>query len=199
MTESIPPLNKELTLRPNSWRWLLVLGFCAVFVRVGSSTIGDGKFAGWFVFITFAVGAAVAAVQLLPQSSYLKLTREHFEMRTMYRSHVYKWEDVSAFRPVYLSGNQSVGFDLLRTEANRTMRDVSVSLSGSEAALPETYQMTAEALVALMNEWRSRRLDDLHAAFQQNAAPEVKGEYPVTYRTHPAAETAGTDSGRAGM
>ncbi len=114
----------------------------------------ENTFTKWVTIIFFGLCIVVFIIQLLPNSSYLKLTNEGFEVRSLYRSHFTKWTEVSGFGIYYVSFNTMVAFDY--TEEHKKGKKISKILSSYQGALPQTYGMKAIKLAALMNEWKYR-------------------------------------------
>lgn len=123
--------------------------------------IYDDRGAGWFVAITFGLGSLVFILQLLPNSSTLLLEPDGFTVRSLYRSHKYKWDDISHFAVTRIGVNKMVAFDFSGSyEKGQRARQLSAGLSGYEGALPDSYGMKPEHLAQLLNEWKSRYSDE---------------------------------------
>jgi hypothetical protein len=149
----------ELILRPSRWKHMLVAATCLLFACIGVLMIRDGRVMGWAVAGVFAVGLLVSLVQLLPSSSYLRLTSEGFGVRNLFRSHRYRWSDVTAFGVGRIAGNKMVVFDFAEGyTGQRAGRALATAISGVEGALPDTYGRSAEALAELLNDWREEAL-----------------------------------------
>jgi hypothetical protein len=150
-----------LLLHPRRARWLLLLVASLAFTVAGAAMIRSGETRGWFMVAVFALGALVAGAMLLPGSAYLRLTPDGFEMRSLYRHVRVRWADVSWFRAGRIGLNKMVLFDYAPSYTRSAQaRAVASALTGAEAALPDTYGHSAEALVALLNDWRARATRD---------------------------------------
>ncbi|MEQ6123281.1 STM3941 family protein [Pseudotenacibaculum sp. MALMAid0570] len=143
-------------LSPSIFKYLLLLVICSSFVYLGFFRIEIEPNIAWGTIIFFGLGVIVAILKLIPGSSYLKLTKEGFEIRSLYRSHFTKWNDVENFRVnsirTWYSYNKMVMFDYHK---NHTKYTFGKRLS---KALPETYGMSAQKLSELMNEWKSKSI-----------------------------------------
>jgi hypothetical protein len=93
----------------------------------------------------------------MPRASYLLLEDEGFTFCRLFRKHFAAWRQVAQFVPIRVSGKQMVVWNYAPGRQGATgMRKLSVALAGTEAALPDTYGMTADALSGLMNTIRAR-------------------------------------------
>ena len=147
-----------MRLKPSPWRLLLLLAISAGFVALGVFLISSGeRLGGWLCAGFFGLGVLVAIVSLLPGSSYLDLSSNGIEIRALYRKWFVRWTDVQEFYPVVISNRRMVGWDYSASYTAHSLgRKVSRGMSGIEAALPDTYGMSAESLATLLNEWRIR-------------------------------------------
>jgi hypothetical protein len=146
-----------LVLRPSRLRvWLLITVGLAFSVG-GVLMIRAGESKGWFALVFFGLCTVVFVIQLFPNSSYLRLTPQGFETRSLYRSSTQAWSDVAAFRAGRIGVNAMVLITYAPSYARlRKARAVSSALTGAEGALPDTYGHSAKQLAALLNEWRAR-------------------------------------------
>jgi hypothetical protein len=148
-------------LRPSKRRMLTWVGVCLAFVAAGAFLTTTGEFV-WGVAAVgfFGLGAIVLGITLLPGASFLKLEREGFEVRSLYRSGSYRWSDVQEFRPVAIppSGVMLAGFDF-SPNARPAAAWLSSSVAGVEGCLPDTYGLSAEELAGVMEAWRTRHTE----------------------------------------
>ena len=161
--------NDTITLRP---RKLKIIGFLLIsiaFVYGGFSFMDDKTLLKWSCIVFFSLGAIVFIIQLMPNSSYLKLTGDGFEMRNLYRSHYTKWDEIKSFRAGSISIPTYIQFGIIYTnkkmvffdyEKNHKKHKIGKALSnalfGSQAALPDLYGMKVDDLAKLMNEWKNK-------------------------------------------
>lgn len=149
--------SSTLLLRPRRAKWLLLLVASLAFTVVGGLMIRDGEAKGWFVAAVFGLSTLVAGGLLLPGSAYLRLTPDGFEMRSLFRSSRTRWADVAGFRAGRIGLNKLVLFSYVPSYTrSATARALASALTGTEAALPDTYGYTAEALAELLDDWRAR-------------------------------------------
>ena len=155
------PEDNRLLLRPSKIGTLGLLLVCSIFVAGGVWMSSRGEWMGWFASCFFGLGIIVAIVQLLPNASYLLLTEDGFESRSLYRSWFLRWNEVAYFSTVTIGHNRmvSMGFSDLYGTA-KTTRRFARFISGAEGALPDPYGMKADQLADLLNEWKNRFSED---------------------------------------
>jgi len=153
----MPSAPETLVLRPSRVKSLVMLLIGVAFTAGGIVMVRDGARWGWFVLIFFGLCTVVFISLLLPNSAYLRLTPEGFEIRSLYRSFRNKWTDVTSFRAGRVGLNPMVMITFAPTyQRGRTARAVADALTGGEGGLPDTYGHSAKELAALLNEWRAR-------------------------------------------
>jgi hypothetical protein len=100
----------------------------------------------------------LAAVVIMSSgASSLGLNREGFEVTRMYRRTSFDWHSTYSFDVATLprSEEKLVVFDDANERDTLTAR-MNVGALGHNAALPDTYGMSAEELAHLMAQWRER-------------------------------------------
>jgi len=147
----------ELILRPAIYGNVLSIVAGSIFVYAGIYMMATNPFLGWVTTIFFGFCLLVALLQLLPGSSQLKLTREGFEMTSLFRTHFTRWEDIQGFKTGFVWPRRMVVFNYVDSHRKfRFGKRLAKGLSGNEAALPESYGMKPAALAQLMNDWKDR-------------------------------------------
>lgn len=152
--------SKTLTLYPSKKSLFLNLFISVIFVLGGIYMIQAGEppiLLWWVDVILFGLGFIILCIQLLPGSSYLKLSSEGFETKNLFKSHLTKWSDVEKF------GHQKIGSKdmvvLMYVESYKgaeKTRKFSNALTGIDGALPDSYGMDIEDLADLLTEWKRR-------------------------------------------
>jgi len=101
----------------------------------------------------------VAAVAMLPGAGALTLDAEGFEARNLFRRHRSRWQDTSGFQAARIPPAQQklVVYDDV-TQSAKTLAQINVGIVGRNAALPDTYGLSADDLAQLMAQWRERAL-----------------------------------------
>ncbi|HWX18342.1 MAG TPA: STM3941 family protein [Candidatus Binatia bacterium] len=161
-------VSDEITLRPSKKTQGLMLFVSILFVLAGVfiRSHQTGSSDAWMAYACigfFGLCALVSVAQLLPGSSFLKIGREGFEFRTLWRGASFRWSDVEEFGvaefTLHHSGipqkNRMVGFRFSpsyeKGGKNLALRRLNEGLVGYEAALPDNYGMKHEELAALLN------------------------------------------------
>ncbi len=147
-----------MRLYTSRWKALALLAASIGFVAAGWSMRVGNPVAGYLGMGFFGLGIPVFLAQLLPGRSYLELTCGGFTCVSWFSKSHTRWADVRQFRVVQVSGHRMLGWDYLAHGPGHDWgRKFSRAVSGADAALPETYGLTAEALAALMNELGQRQ------------------------------------------
>jgi len=156
------PAAGDLILRPSRGKSLLFLTICLVFTPAGVLAIREGQpLMGSLILGFFGLGAAVFVIHLLPGASWLRLTRDGFHFRSLFRKPRFvSWRSVSRFSVSQVSDQDMVVFTS-EEGASSPLAPLNAALTGHAEALPDTYGKKAEELAALMNEWRGRSPADI--------------------------------------
>ena len=106
----------------------------------------------------------VFALQFHPKAAYLHLAPDAFTFCSLFRAHAVRWEHVREFAVIYVGPNRMVAWNFRPDyPATGRARAISKSLSGYEAALPDTYGMKPQELVELMESIRQRYVETRYA------------------------------------
>lgn len=142
-----------MTLRPSPWKTLALMAVSAIFVAAGVWMLPEEPLIGYLCVSFFGLGLIVFPISLLPNASYLRLTREGFTFCSLFRSHTVAWTDVAEFFVVTIGRNKMVGWHYVPEYPDQAVgRAVADSLTDLEGALPDTYGLKPEVLAALMND-----------------------------------------------
>jgi hypothetical protein len=146
-----------LKLYPSRKKWLLLVVVGIAFIAGGFFMVRKQADGGWFVLIFFALCLVVSIVMLLPGAGGLLLDGDGFKMTSLFRSHRSRWQDVQGFQAVAIppSGQKLVCYDDSGA-ARSPLAKMSIAISGHNAALPDTYGLSADDLAMLMARWRNR-------------------------------------------
>jgi len=166
-----------IVLYPSRKKWIGMVLIGAVFVAGaiwmlfwwGKPLAWGERAMGWGALVFFGAGVLVALVNLLPGASQLKLDRECFEQRALFRRHFIRWADTSDFEAVALEWQQMVMFDHAHASAKPSIQRISVGLLKRNSVLPDSYGLPPEILAGLMARWRERAVGG--AATGAAAAP----------------------------
>jgi len=159
-------------LRPRKTTWVMVLLISAGFVATGIAVIRSPSaemepVMAYGALSFFSIGVVVAIVQLLPGSSFLRLSPAGFTIRSMWRDTSYRWSDIERFGVVEIhpAGHRQrmVGLDFSQSfphrDRARVLRGLSQGLTGFEGALPDSYGWDCAKLAAHLESWKARWAD----------------------------------------
>ena len=149
---------ETITLRPKRFSALWPLLVSSLFVTIGISMGVTGSWVGYLIAAFFGLGILVGIIQLFPNSTYLRISREGITYCSLFRETITSWDDVDEFCVVVMRQNglpirRMVGFNYAPTyDRSRMGRQVASAITGCEGALPDTYGKKAEDLAALLND-----------------------------------------------
>jgi hypothetical protein len=142
------------TLHPSRVQGIGMIFVSALFVAGGCWMVADGESMGWFCAAFFALVLAVLVVKLLPGSAWVTVDADGIEFCSLYRKSRVPWEHIARFGVWGLPPfglRKLVGFDYSeRFREARGMRGANRALVGFEAALPDTFGMSAKDLAELL-------------------------------------------------
>lgn len=146
-----PATQGPLILRPSRSRAALLFFVCALFVGGGIWMVRMGNSFGYFCAGFFALGLPVFALHFHPKAAYLCLTADSFTYCSLFRAFTVRWEHVRDFAVITVGAQRMVAWNLTpHHPMPRRVSALSKSMSGYEAALPDTYGMKPEELLELM-------------------------------------------------
>ena len=125
----------------------------------GGCMIADFWPSGWIVAGFFGLGILASAGNLLPNSCYLRIGPEGFEIRHFFRSWSLRWSQETRFGVWWsvrvFACPEMVVFNLSDGDAaSRMTRHVAFGLNGWRCVLPTAYSMAATDLAELLNVYR---------------------------------------------
>ena len=130
---------------------------CLGFVAAGLWMAPREPLIGYSSAAFFGLGVVIAIVTLHPNSTYLLLDKSGFTFSTLFRKSYVPWHHVQSFVVARVYVNNMVGWNYSPNfQRSPTMRRVNTRISGAEAALPDTYGLSAGELVAMMNNLRAQ-------------------------------------------
>ncbi|MGB0891091.1 MAG: hypothetical protein ACPGUU_01975 [Flavobacteriaceae bacterium] len=157
--------KKIKTLGPSKLKTIISLLGCLIFVYIGFSIIEEEDLMKWLGIVFFGFGALGFAIQLLPNSSYLKVHENRIEIRKFFKSNfIYKTEieefgivEVPIIHIGYSFLNyhkKMVGFNLVKGSKSVTkLNKINKSIFNYQKTLPDNYGYKPEELAGLLNEW----------------------------------------------
>jgi hypothetical protein len=150
-------IDLPITLHASKAKMLGLVAISAVFVVIGIYMSPKEPVMGLLCAGFFGLCGIVGVLGLIPGGSYLLIERDGFTTSSLFRKHSYQWRDVGAFGVQRISRNKMVCWNFAPSYSGpKRGASISKTLTGIEAALPDTYGKKAEDLAELMNELRQR-------------------------------------------
>jgi hypothetical protein len=149
-------MELPVTLRSSRKKMLLMLIISLAFVAAGLWMLSEHPVSSYASILFFGVCAVVFCTNLLPNSSYLRLTREGFTTCSTFRCRSFEWQHVGTFGVTRIGTRKMVGWDPAHSVSK--LGKVNKAVCGYASALPDTYGLKAEELAHLLN-----RLRDEHS------------------------------------
>ncbi len=149
--------EKAQIFRPNKWKTFILFLMCSVFVALGIFMVDEEPIIGRASIIFFGFGALIALIQFYPNSVYLKLTDEGFEVKSLFRTNFTKWTEIENLEQDSLRGNKMICFDY--TEEHKkynTEKKIGKFLLGKGGVIQSIYAIKTKDLLALMKQYKSK-------------------------------------------
>jgi hypothetical protein len=148
----------ELTFHASRGKAALILLASIIFVVIGFFLRIEKPFMGWACMIFFGLGIAVGLIMLFaPNSTYLRLDPEGFEIGSFVKKSRTKWTDVAGFELASIRGAKMIAIVYAPDyEGQKIGRAVAENLSGMEGAIGNSYNAPLAEVLKTLNEWRAR-------------------------------------------
>jgi len=149
--------GQTLIFRPSRRKVVSMLFISVAFVAGGIFGIRAGHWVGWLSVLLFGLGGVVFALQLLPQSAYLRVGPDGFTVCTLFRAHSCRWSDVGPFQVVRVGPKDIVGFSFSDSyRGPRHLAGLNNNLVGTEAAvaMAGAWNIRMEELASVLNRYR---------------------------------------------
>ncbi|OCK53104.1 hypothetical protein BA768_00670 [Chryseobacterium sp. CBo1] len=142
--------NLPLILKPSKVKSIILILVSIGFVALGISLLEKNMLIAVLNIVFFGICLLIFIINLIPDSSYLKIDERGIEMKNLFRTTFIPWQAVSSFRTKYIFVNKMVVFDIdQKLLENSTMKS-------KTGAFPDTYGMSAQKLAGLLNEYKAR-------------------------------------------
>lgn len=149
MSETGDTAGDCYTIRPSLARNLLYsttsAGLAAVFVYLAQAGETEALPAYLAAFV-LTIGAGVLLAAHFPDATYIRLTEDGFEIRELFKSRHYRWQEVTAFAPRRRLLGTTIEYAYFDPESGQPTGQV----------LPTGFGISVFRLLQLMNEWRDR-------------------------------------------
>ena len=151
------PEATSITLYQKKSSAILLLLGCVAFVACGIWMIPQKPFVAVLGIAFFGFGILVAIAQMLPGSTYLRISETEIAFANLYRVTTIPWEAIDCFFVVPIKHNgmtvrTMVAYNFVPNyKAGRIGRRVNSLVAGCEGALPDTYGKKPAELAELLN------------------------------------------------
>ena len=151
-------MAESLTYHASRWKAVFLLLGSAAFVAIGYFLRAEQPFIAWACMIFFGLGIPVSLIMLFsPNSTYLRLDEEGFEMGSFVKKTRIKWTDVAGFELGSIKGARMIAIVYApHYEGQQMGRAVASNLSGMEGAISNSYNVSLNELLETLNSWRTR-------------------------------------------
>jgi hypothetical protein len=148
----------ELTFTASRKKAAFVLLASIAFVVIGYFMRVEKPLIGWACMIFFGLGIPLGLIMMFsPNSMYLRLDTEGFEMGSFVKTNRIKWTDVAGFELASIRGAKMIAIIYApHYEGQKIGRAVAENLSGMEGAIPNNYNAPLDELLKTLNEWQAR-------------------------------------------
>ena len=151
-------MSESLTYRASRWKAVWLLLGSAAFVALGYLLRAEQPFIAWACMIFFGLGIPISLIMMLsPNSMYLRLDEEGFEIGSFVKKTRMKWTDVAGFELSSIRGARMIAIIYApHYQGQQIGRAVASGLSGMEGAISNSYNAPLDEVLETLNAWRSR-------------------------------------------
>lgn len=141
--------NLPLILKPGKVKSSILLVISIGFVVLGISLLDKNMLIAVLNIVFFSLCFIVFLLNLIPDSSYLRIDEKGIEMKNLFRTTFIPWQAVNSFKTKWVAFNKLVVFDLNKNLAGE-------KLKRRQGGFPDTYGMSATALAELLNDYKAK-------------------------------------------
>lgn len=142
--------NLPLTLRPGKLKNIILILISIAFICMGISLMEKNIWAAILIIFLFGISLIIFFINLIPNTSYLKINERGLEMKTLSRTTFIPWQAVSNFTTKQIFLNRLVTFDIDEKYLENS------KIKSKKGAFPDTYGMSAKKLAALLNDYKEK-------------------------------------------
>ena len=137
-------------LKPGKTKSIFLIFISTAFIILGISLLENNPFIGILNIVFFGICLLIFVINLIPNSSYMKIGVQGIEMKNLFKSAFIPWDAVSSFRTKRFFVNKMVVYDISEKLLENTGKTTRTG------AFPDTYGMSPEKLAALLNEYKAK-------------------------------------------
>jgi hypothetical protein len=142
--------NLPLTLKPGKIKNTILILISIAFICMGIPLMEKNLWAAVLIIFLFGISLIVFSINLIPNTSYLKIDERGLEMKNLFRTTFIPWQVVSGFTTKQIFLNKLVMFDIDERFLEQS------KMKSKKGALPDTYGMSAKNLAALLNDYKNQ-------------------------------------------
>lgn len=142
--------NLPLTLRPGKLKNIILILISIGFICMGITLIERNLWIAILTIFLFGISLIVFSINLIPNTSYLKIDERGLEMKNLFRTTFIPWQVISGFTTKQIFINKLVMFDI-----DEEFLKLS-KIKSKQGAFPDTYGMSAKKLAALLNDYKNQ-------------------------------------------
>lgn len=137
-----------LILRPGKIKNIILILISIGFISLGISLLEKNMLIAVLNIFFFGICLIIFIINMIPNSSYLKIDEKGIEMKNLFRTTFIPWQAVSGFKTKFIFVNKLVTFTIDEKLLENS------KMKGKTGAFPDTYGMSAQKLAALLNEYK---------------------------------------------
>ncbi len=174
---------QDVVLRPSKKKWISVLAISIVFMVATIAMLiqGENIAIALLGLALFGAGVPLSILQLVSSKSYLYITAQGLTVSSVIgKPWALQWNDIDEFVTYKPRGGTMVGFHYSNTyQGQQVGRAIASQIAHVEGGLPDTYGMSAEALVNLLNSYLMHYRTPATPAVTQPPAPAQNAGTPL--------------------
>lgn len=139
-----------IILYPSKVKYAFLILVSLAFIILGFTLIDDNIWIAIFNIVFFGSCLITFIINMIPNSSYLKIDEKGIEMKNLHRSTFISWSVVSGFDTKTIFINKQVTFDI---DENFL---ICSNFDTKKGTFPDTYGMSAKELAATLNKFKNQ-------------------------------------------
>jgi hypothetical protein len=142
--------NSPLILKPSKIKSIILILISIGFISLGIKLLEKNMLIAVLNIFFFGICLIIFIINMIPNSSYLKIDEKGIEMKNLFRITFIPWQAVSGFKTKFIFVNKLVIFNIDEKLLENS------KMKGKTGAFPDTYGMSAKDLANLLNEYKAK-------------------------------------------
>jgi hypothetical protein len=142
--------NSPLILKPSKIKSIILILISIGFISLGIKLLEKNMLIAVLNIFFFGICLIIFIINMIPNSSYLKIDEKGIEMKNLFRITFIPWQAVSGFKTKFIFVNKLVIFNIDEKLLENS------KMKGKTGAFPDTYRMSAKDLANLLNEYKAK-------------------------------------------